>query len=345
MNRYWAILITFMVGFGVGFQWNESRYSQAKLKLLELADADIDDYLKLKKMEEKYAKADEILGKALLIFFADLGLRLSNDKMAFARNALQPKPIPVPVFDAKGENKVQDTLPLQLPTPPKIQAPTVSHLSPLPTPPLFLNAHSGNILGRVKFSGTVPPLQPIKMNADPVCVRENSGKPVFNDEISINPENGLANVFVSIKEGLNKNFPPAPEEPVILDQRGCRYSPHVIGVRVGQTLKIMNSDPTLHNVNVIKHFNKGMPVKGSVTEHRFKKPEQMISVKCDVHGWMRSYIGVMEHPYFAVSDSNGTFSIHAPPGNYVIEAWHEKLGIRSLKVNVGTTPKFIEFTY
>ena len=114
---------------------------------------------------------------------------------------------------------------------------------------------------------------------------------------------------------------------------GCRYIPHVLGIQVGQTLNIVNSDPTLHNIHAIpevnQEFNMGQPIQGMQFERTFDNVEVMVPMRCDVHGWMNSYIGVLDHPYFAVTAEDGMFDISAlPPGDYVLEAWHEALGTR-----------------
>jgi plastocyanin len=159
------------------------------------------------------------------------------------------------------------------------------------------------------------------------------------EEIVVGAGNGLANVFVYVKEGVSGTYP-APATPVVLDQKGCAYRPHVFGVMTGQPIDILNSDDTLHNVHAIpevnKAFNQGMPVPGSKVSKSFTKPEVMVRIKCDVHGWMSSWAGVLPHPFFAVSGEDGSFTIKGlPAGTYVIEAWHEKLGTQTQKVTVG----------
>ncbi|MBI1861821.1 MAG: carboxypeptidase regulatory-like domain-containing protein [Deltaproteobacteria bacterium] len=213
-------------------------------------------------------------------------------------------------------------------------------------------ALAGNVTGKVSFKGTAPKADVVKMNADPVCAKENAGKKVVKDDVVVNANGTLANVFVYVKEGLKKEAIPADVgSPVTFDQSGCMYTPHVLGVRVGQKLKIVNSDSTMHNVHSLSKtnpsFNSAMPTKGQTIEKDFKKAEFPVKVKCDVHGWMAGYIGVMEHPFFAVSDSSGAFSINnLPPGDYKLEAWHEKFGTKMADVKVtaaGAGP--VEFTF
>lgn len=201
------------------------------------------------------------------------------------------------------------------------------------------SAFAGNIVGTVQYKG--PKVKPasLRMNADPVCVQQNKGKTIVNENLLVSASGGLENVFVYIKENVPKTTPsPAALEPLIFDQQGCRYTPRVIGVRVGQVLQIKNSDPTLHNVHALSKanpaFNLGMPTIG-VLEKKFEKPEMAIRVKCDVHGWMNAYVHVLDHPYFAVTGNKGDFQIkNVPAGKYVLEFWHEKLGVKSLPLEV-----------
>ena len=126
----------------------------------------------------------------------------------------------------------------------------------------------------------------------------------------------------------------------MLDQKGCHYSPHVFGLRTGQPLEILNSDQTLHNVNAMAQvnqaFNMGQAMQGMKSQKTFTKPEVMVRIKCDVHGWMNAYAGVLSHPYFAVTANGGAFELKdLPPGTYTIEAWHEKLGTQTQSVTLG----------
>lgn len=196
---------------------------------------------------------------------------------------------------------------------------------------------TANVNGKVSFEGTAPKAAQIKMNADPKCVALHK-EPVFSQEV-ITTGGNLENVFVYVKEGLEKYTFTPPAEPASIDQLGCQYKPHVGGIMVNQTLKIINSDDTLHNIhcwaNVNPQFNTGQPVKGQVTEKKFTSVEVMVPFRCDVHKWMSSYLGVLPHPYYNVTGSDGTFSLkNLPPGAYVIEAWHEKYGTQTQKVTV-----------
>ena len=210
-------------------------------------------------------------------------------------------------------------------------------------------ATAGNVTGMVVLEGTPPDPERIRMNADPVCVRE--AIETETEYYMVGDGGSLGNVFVYVKEGLGGRSFPTPSEPFIFDQRGCRYRPHVFGMQVGQTLVIQNSDPTLHNIHATPalndEFNTGQPIQGMKFERMFENPEVMVPFKCDVHGWMNAYVGVLDHPYFTVSDGSGAFEISTlPPGDYVIEAWHEELGTQTQNVTVGEQETVeISFTF
>jgi plastocyanin len=198
-------------------------------------------------------------------------------------------------------------------------------------------ATAGAVSGRIKLEGTAPPARVIRMGADPICQRE--GKGATSDVLVVGQGNSLQNVFVYVKDGLGTRTFPAPKTPVVLDQKGCRYQPHVFGVQVGQPVHILNSDPTLHNVHAVPkvntEFNFGQPTAGMKSVKTFDKPEVMVPFRCDVHGWMNAYAGVVAHPFFAVSKADGSFEIKGlPAGTYTIEAWHERLGVQTAKVTV-----------
>ncbi len=151
--------------------------------------------------------------------------------------------------------------------------------------------------------------------------------------------NGLQNVFIYVKEGLPPRLYPVPTTPVVLDQQQCRYVPRVLGIQVGQQLTIRNSDALLHNVRsesaVNETFDVGTPIQGMEVQRTFATREVMVPFKCNVHAWMNAYVGVLEHPYFAVSDEAGRFSIgQLPPGSYTLEIWHERFGTQTQRVTV-----------
>lgn len=207
---------------------------------------------------------------------------------------------------------------------------------------------TASVSGMVRFKGSAPKLGKIQMAADPICKAQHA-KPVEADEVIVNPNQTLKNVFVYVKEGAEAYT--APKDPVVLDQVGCLYEPHVLGVQVGQPVEIKNSDPTLHNVHALPQinegFNFGQANKGMTTTKTFSKPEVMIPVKCDVHSWMKSYIGVVNHPFYSVTGSDGSFSLKGlPAGTYTVEAWHEKYGTQTAQVTVADgESKTLEFTF
>jgi plastocyanin len=201
-------------------------------------------------------------------------------------------------------------------------------------------ATAGSIAGHVKLDGTPPPPETLRMGTDQKCV-QGSGPNPLSDAVLVRDDGSLRNAFVHVKEGLDPAYSFAvPSEAVVLDQKGCIYTPRVLGVRVGQTIEIVNSDPTLHNVHAVpmanQEFNKGQPFQGMRERQVFTVPEVMVRFVCNVHGWMAAYVGVVPHPFFAVTDEAGRFELKGlPPGTYTIEAWHETFGRQTEKVTVG----------
>jgi len=196
-------------------------------------------------------------------------------------------------------------------------------------------AMAGTISGVVSFKGQPPKMKPLDMTADPGC--PTGPQPA---EVVVANADKLANVFVYVKEGLPQGNFAVPSEPVTLDQKGCRYIPHMLGIMVGQPLKITNTDTADHNIHDMPSknppFNESqMPTDKPVIK-KFGNPEMMIPVQCNQHPWMRAYINVMPYPYFAVSTPDGSFEIkNLPPGEYTLAAVHEKFGEQTMKVKVG----------
>ena len=199
----------------------------------------------------------------------------------------------------------------------------------------------GVITGTMTFAGTPPVAKPLPMDSDPKCPADSNA--VF-ELIVVGPGSGLQNVFVYVKDGLGNRTYAVPTTPVSLDQKGCRYVPRVFGVQAGQPIRVSNSDPTLHNINAApkdnRAFNFGQPATVPPVTRMFDKPEIMVPMRCDVHSWMNAYVGVVAHPFFAVTKEDGTFEIKGlPPGTYTVEAWHERLGTQAQSVTVdGKTP-------
>jgi plastocyanin len=199
---------------------------------------------------------------------------------------------------------------------------------------------ASSITGTVTFDGKAPTLRPLTMDADPACAKKHAGKPVPNEMLVLGNGNTMGNILVWVSKGLpaGKTFP-VPKTPVTLDQNGCVYKPHVMGIMVGQTYKILNSDGVLHNIHTLPKvnpaFNKGMPPTLKETTTVFNKPEEVFHIKCDVHPWMSAYIAVFTHPFFSATGTDGKFTISGlDPGTYQITAWHEKLGPQTASVTV-----------
>lgn len=200
-------------------------------------------------------------------------------------------------------------------------------------------ATTGTITGTIVVNGTVPPPGMMRIDGDPKCVALAGSAQQPTEDLVVDGGNRLQNVFVYVKEGLPARMYRIPSEPVVLDQQRCRYAPRVLGLQVGQALTIRNGDPLLHNVRaegaINESFDIGTPVQGMEVTRTFATREVMVPVKCNVHGWMHAYIGVLEHPYFGVSDGGGRFSIaQLPAGTYTLEFWHERLGTQTQQVTV-----------
>ena len=210
-------------------------------------------------------------------------------------------------------------------------------------------AKAGNITGRVIFEGAPPANTTVKINADPSCMQVNPEG--ITSETYMVKNGGLDNVFVYVKDGLGNYYFDVPTEPVKLDQQGCRYVPHVFGARVGQPIEITNSDDTLHNVhamaNVNREFNFGQHIRGMKNTEVFTAREVMVPFKCDVHGWMTSFGGILDHPFFAVTSDGGKFELkNLPAGTYTVEAWHEKMPPQTQTVTVGEKQtQSVSFTF
>ena len=203
---------------------------------------------------------------------------------------------------------------------------------------------ASSISGTVTFDGKTPTLKPLAMDADPVCAKKHTG-PVPNDMLVLGSGNTMGNILVWVSKGLpaGKTFP-APSTPVVLDQNGCQYKPHVMGIMVGQPYKILNSDALPHNVHTLpkvnKPFNRAMPATVKEATTTFDKEEAIFQVKCDVHPWMGGYIAVFSHPFFSVTATDGKFTISGlDPGTYEITAWHERLGTQTASITVGANDK------
>jgi hypothetical protein len=199
-------------------------------------------------------------------------------------------------------------------------------------------ANAGSVTGTIRYSGKKPAPKVIDMSSDPACVEAHHGK-AFDESLMIGPKGAVGNAFVYIKSGLEgKNFEPSTT-PVVIDQRGCWFHPRVLGIQTNQPLQVINSDPVTHNIHpmaeVNREWNHSQGPDDPPITRKFLKPEVMIPVKCNIHSWMRDYIGVLDHPYFAVTALDGSFEIkNLPTGTYTIGVWQEKLGTQEQTITV-----------
>jgi hypothetical protein len=205
------------------------------------------------------------------------------------------------------------------------------------------------IKGTVKFEGAAPKPSPIDMSQDPLCAKLHS-TPATTEDVVVGGDGGLANVVIYVSDGLTShNFQPPPQ-PAVLEQKGCQYKPHVLALQANQKLDVVNGDETTHNIHPTPNNNRewnmtqphAMPL-----EQSFAREEIAIPVKCNIHPWMKGYIAVFKHPYFAVTDKNGSFELkELPPGTYTITAWQEKLGSQIQKVTVSSgESKTLDFAF
>jgi plastocyanin len=216
--------------------------------------------------------------------------------------------------------------------------------------PLYNAAgNEATVTGTINVTGTIPMLRRLDMSADPVCIQLNV-KPRLDDLLV--KDNKVQNAFVYLKsEFLNAHRFAAPDSDVVLVQRNCYFSPRVLGVRAGQSLQIINSDPTVHNVHPTPKFNpewnQTHPPDAPPIVKTFSRAEVLIPFKDNQHPWEKAYVAVMAHPFFAVSDESGRFEIRGlPPGTYTLVVWHERLGEQELEIIV--TPAEIrnaDFTF
>lgn len=212
-------------------------------------------------------------------------------------------------------------------------APSGGNMAAAPAATPIDPATTANVSGTVSLDGAAPKQATIDMSQDPACKGTNMAENVVDD-------NGkLANVFVYVKGGLGDRTFPVPTEPVTIDQSGCKYHPHVLGVMAGQTIKIVNSDPTTHNIHPTpadnREWNESQPPQSPALEKTFAREEIMLPVKCNQHPWMKMYVNVVKTPFYAVTAADGKFEIKGlPPGDYTIDFVQEKLGTQEQKVTL-----------
>ena len=184
------------------------------------------------------------------------------------------------------------------------------------------------VKGVVTLKGKPPVRKKIKTDSDPKCTLLRKGEPMLTEDVVADKDKNVQWAFVYVKKGAPAKKP-GDLKPVVIDQKGCHYEPHVLGLVTGQDLVIRNSDDLLHNIHALpfnnKEFNEGQAQKGMEAKKSFANQEVMVKVKCDIHAWMGAWIGVLDHPYFAVTDAAGKYTINGlPDGKYTIEVWHEK---------------------
>jgi plastocyanin len=206
-----------------------------------------------------------------------------------------------------------------------------------PTPTTGATAYTpkgneGSVTGAIAYTGTPPAPKKIDTSADPACGSKN---PNLSTEDNVVTNGKLANVFVYIKDGTTADGKKiaeftfaTPSTPITLDQTGCHYRPHVLGAMVNQDIQITNSDPTTHNIHFTPKnnpdWNQSQPNGAPPLMHKLTRSEVLVPVKCNQHPWMKSYVGVLKHPFFAVSAEDGSYTIKGvPPGTYTVVAWHE----------------------
>jgi plastocyanin len=212
-------------------------------------------------------------------------------------------------------------------------------------------ATAGKLRGRIVYTGPKPTRHVIQMESDLKCSQEHASQPAYDEPVLVGKDAGLANAFVYIQTGLEgKKFEPS-KEAVVLDQHGCMFVPHAIGVQAGQPMMLRNSDQVSHNVHPLPKNNREWSESQAPgtpdIQHKFARTEVMVPVKCNIHQWMHAYIGVVEHPYFAVTGPDGSFELsNVPPGDYTIAVWHEKLGDQTKQVRLPASGnEAVDFTY
>lgn len=206
-----------------------------------------------------------------------------------------------------------------------------------------------SVAGKIRFDGPRPATSPIAMRSDPACASEHP-QPIHAEDVVTGQNGTLENVIVFVSQGADNKTYDVPQTPAVMEQKGCMYEPHVVAMRAGQTLRVVNEDKTTHNIHPMptnnREWNKAQ-TPGQPIEEKFAREEVSIPVKCNIHPWMHGYIAVFKHPYFAVTGKDGSFELKSlPPGEYTIEAWHEKLGTMTQHVRIAQGEnKKLDFTF
>jgi hypothetical protein len=211
-----------------------------------------------------------------------------------------------------------------------------SDSDPVVTPTVIDPETAGTVKGKVLFKGTPPANPKLPVGGNPECSAHYSG-PAF-DPVVLTKNGALQNVFVYVKSGLEKQVFAWPKTPVKMANEKCLYVPRMVGAQVNQPVEFSNADPSDHNIHGFGstgEFNFTLRGKGTMEERKFRRPEVMLKVKCDLHPWMLGWVGVVPHPFHAVTGEDGVFEFKGlPPGEYEIEAWHEKFGAKTLKAKL-----------
>lgn len=287
--------------------------------------------------------------RATVLIAAALGLLLAAALFARgcrpeARGTTRAKlPAPVP------EPRVEEPSPPPPPPPPPpvvVQEPP-RPAPPPPAPPAPPPVERGVMRGTVRLAGPVPARRPVAMN-DPQCAAQHPG-PLLSDELVVDRKGRVQWAFVYLKRGVPHWPQPAPREAVVLDQIGCRFTPHVLGLRVAQPLRIKNADGFLHNVHSLplsnREFNLALVEFKDEQTTTFKAREVMVPIRCDIHPWMKAWVGVMDHPFFAVTDPWGVYVIRdVPPGHYTVAVWHERCHGEEAEIDVSLDGVVRDFT-
>jgi len=216
-----------------------------------------------------------------------------------------------------------------------------------PTP--LDTATVGTISGEVRFSGTPPPETPLQLGSAKDCAELHKGAATAADVLVHGGK--VENALVYVKQGLGERVFAAPEQPVVIDQRGCVFLPRIAAGQVGQPVRFENSDPLPHNVHGVPQHSSGwnfsLGMKGASRTIEIEDPNAVIEIKCDIHPWMKAYLGAFDHPYFAVTGPDGRFRLaNVPPGTYVVEVWHERFGTRTATVSLAPSgSETVTFTF